>query len=71
MSDRGFAVMTGDMEIAAMNLHLKEWRSNARLIAAAPDLLAALNRLLDEPFMEHDIDGRKMAAAAIAKATGE
>ena len=46
--------------------------ANARLIAAAPDLLAALMMVLDDP---QALDGRPRTAecvrAAIAKATGE
>ena len=49
---------------------------NARLIAAAPDLLNALKRILDEPNNTMS-DGKalkeiiRIARAAIAKATGE
>ena len=46
--------------------------SNARLIAAAPDLLEALLMVLDDP---NALDGRprtyEYVRAAIAKATGE
>ena len=46
--------------------------SNARLIAAAPDLLAALFELLaeSEEFHNPNTEGWNMARAAIAKATG-
>jgi hypothetical protein len=45
--------------------------ANARLIAAAPDLLSALNRLLDDDDAHLTLQGRRnLARAAIAKATG-
>jgi hypothetical protein len=57
---------------------LEEYEANARLIAAAPELLEAL-KLVTPLFDMHDdcasIDAtssaRKIAYAAIAKATGE
>lgn len=46
--------------------------ANARLIAAAPDLLDALKELLDQDeHGEDEIWVRNKARAAIAKATGE
>ena len=54
-----------------LSVDLNEWKANARLIAAAPDLLAALRMLLDAV-----TDGRTHgpevyeAAAAISRATG-
>lgn len=51
--------------------------ANARLIAAAPDLLAALEALLDNALEDcpnptrHFIDAADAANAAIAKAKGE
>lgn len=45
---------------------LDEAKANARLIAAAPDLLAALIDLVEG----HSIGGAKRGRAAIAKATG-
>jgi hypothetical protein len=50
-----------------------QW-DNARLIAAAPDLLAALKSLVPADFAEHPGDFTPdwhAARAAIAKATGE
>lgn len=46
--------------------------ANARLIAAAPDLLAALSELLAEAeeFHNPNTEGWNMARAAIARATG-
>lgn len=56
----------------------EEDRANARLIAAAPDLLEALKAMLDaEPgygwggSSEAEIAAQELARAAIAKATGE
>jgi len=47
--------------------------ANARLIAAAPDLLAALQAIMDDPdAVDHILHLDAVAAdAAIAKATGE
>ena len=48
---------------------LKRWEANARLIAAAPDLLEALQRVADD----YEAAGVQVAdwiRAAIAKATG-
>lgn len=52
---------------------VKEQESNARLIAAAPDLLTALERLLDDSELcGHMLyDQYREARVAIAKATGE
>ena len=73
-------VMSGDNVIATVN-YVSTWGTlpgadNARLISAAPDLLAALEGLLSR----HDPDGKfepscnkpliAAARAAIAKATG-
>ena len=52
-----------------------EDEANARLIAAAPDMLAALQRIAEYPRQRNDelsiAGARAIAAAAIAKATGE
>lgn len=45
-------------------------RANARLIAAAPELLEALEALLKEVSTYHKYPTMKMAKAAIAKAKG-
>jgi len=46
--------------------------ANARLIAAAPDLLAALETLCEDKYLADPINADRMRAAreAIAKATG-
>jgi hypothetical protein len=48
-----------------------EEAANTRLIAAAPELLAALNALLDDVGRANSMLGAVQARAAIAKATGE
>lgn len=61
---------------------LIDWQANARLIAAAPDLLAALMKIIGDKPKEDvfgysaahnamDNENRAAAAAAIAKATQE
>ena len=49
--------------------------ADAQLIAAAPDMLAALQRIAEYPRQRNDelsiAGARAIAAAAIAKATGE
>lgn len=49
----------------------EETKANARLIAAAPELLQALKRLLRESDDGITIGGVEDAQAAIAQATGE
>jgi hypothetical protein len=49
----------------------KVTKANARLIAAAPELLAALNALLDDVGRTNSMLGAVQARAAIAKATGK
>jgi hypothetical protein len=64
----------GIVEICELPFHHRddENEANARLIAAAPDLLNALVMVLDDP---QALDGRPRTAEvvreAIAKATGE
>lgn len=78
--DPEWAVLTtcGGAVIANVNADKKQL-ANARLIAAAPDLLEALTDLFDAGMEsvlmgdgKHDqIEAIKKAIAAIAKATGE
>lgn len=69
----------GDTFIATVPLHggmnPTEWQANLRLIAAAPDLLAALKAMRDgaygNPSMPAENDAiDQMAETAIAKAEG-
>ena len=48
-----------------------EWHANARLIAAAPELLEVLVRALPEISVCATADILEQARSAIAKATGE
>ena len=67
----------GDIEWANHEVMQHEWEANARLIAASPDMLAALEAI--EQFdlswsnsMDTNVEGIKdIASAAIAKAKGE
>lgn len=62
-------VMAGGTYIAHTDVgNDKTNAANARLIAAAPDLLRAIERLLDSE--DCDLDQIKEAKAAISKATG-
>ena len=66
-------VMTqDDKSIALLRGYKHPYSANARLIAAAPDLLDALLMVLDDP---NALDGRprtyEYVCAAVAKATGE
>ena len=72
------AVIYNESTIAAVPIDLIQWHANARLIAAAPDLLSALQDVADElaDFCQqyHERPGEKKleaAYAAIAKAQGE
>lgn len=63
----------GDLIIASFNDQIPEGRANARLIAAAPDLLGALKALLADSYpvgTEENGDIREQALVAIAKAEG-
>ena len=61
-------------EIAGI-LHVltPEWPENARLIAAAPELLAALQELLADSYLSNPINSDRMRTAreAVAKAEGK
>lgn len=62
------------LELAAKvplrDVSINEQKANARLIAAAPDLLAALEALLDYENGIQKAQAEQMARAAIAKAGG-
>lgn len=64
-------IITGNSEYLAWldesTVAEPEWRANARLIASAPDLLAALQRIAD-PGAAEQLTSREIALAAIAKA---
>ena len=64
-----------DLDDGVANDYLYEAIANARLMAAAPDLLAALRDLLDEADLgevdEYTAPKIEAARAAIARATGD
>lgn len=68
---------TDDRAIGRVVTWRPEWRANARLVAAAPDLLAALRDIADdcgwvpEPRTGLERQMAERARAAIAKATEE
>ena len=77
-SDASLNHPQGELVLARVNVsafapHLEEPMANARLIASAPDLLSALERIESslghEPEMYSDI--LSIARAAIAKAKGQ
>jgi len=51
--------------------NVPEWEANARLIAAAPELLEALQAVVALPGFEPAEPYGKIVRAAIAKATGQ
>lgn len=66
ITDKGLAIAN------VVPWHGVEFAANARLIAAAPELLAALERLLDHTTAANkDYDATTVARAAIAKAKGQ
>jgi hypothetical protein len=78
-ADDGFmgVALCGDISWPNSDERQKEWEANARLIAAAPDLLEALKVLADQRWTDRPFHGPgsqdewlKKAAAAIANATG-
>lgn len=77
--DGCFVVETDDMTVrfVCMGLDAEGDRANACLIAAAPDLLEALRRVVNDwvapdglPFEDGEMPALDAARAAIAKATG-
>jgi hypothetical protein len=51
--------------------HNPDWKANARLVAAAPDLLEALQGLLLIVPVSRHLPSIELARRAIARATGE
>jgi uncharacterized protein YciI len=62
----------GTEQVVCSMMDGPEQVANAYLIAAAPELLAALEGLLADPYLSHSINNDRMAPAraAIAKAKG-
>lgn len=68
---RGYALAKVYLANPETRKRAPEYEANAALIAAAPDLLAALEIALDDPDSEIlGTDWERIARAAIAKATG-
>jgi hypothetical protein len=69
------AAIHSDVTIASINDDALAWKENARLISAAPDLLSALDLLLNK-INAHGLENKHMIATiekaelAIAKAKG-
>jgi hypothetical protein len=74
-ADKGLSIKAGELcLIAKIGLQTTSYKENARLIAAAPELLEALERLVAWAIiygddLENDIEF-SFAKKAIAKATG-
>jgi hypothetical protein len=64
-------VFGGICQIPHMGKHKEEHEANARLIAAAPELLEILSVLLEKYPGTIPLKYREQARAIIAKATGE
>lgn len=62
------SIYNGEGTIAKIPMDMLDWKANAHLIAAAPDLLAALIGVLQ--IADRDQVAFVAAHAAIAKATG-
>jgi hypothetical protein len=72
VSDQGGNVMIGRDHLAMVNMNLAEWRANARLIAAAPSLLEALETAIecigdDMRYVPFDVEQRMRAALVKAR----
>ncbi len=76
---RGMAIFRDGedaLSVATVNQHKSECAANAQLIAAAPDLLAALRHIAAYPDHRHSCPGdafmaiSSLAKIAIGKATG-
>ena len=59
----------GRLQYKGVEVAIKIQEANARLIAAAPDMLKALNRLLGPGGDLHNGDAQELGLAAITKAT--
>lgn len=69
----GLAVIASNGHVIYSDRHTEETEANARLIAAAPELLAALEQLSDYVGGADTAEGHpcQVAIRAIAKARGE
>ena len=72
----GAQIFTSDTNVAQANgyrIDRETVAANARLIAAAPELLEALQKIAGNTYDEwtNGADAARIARAAIAKATGE
>ena len=69
--DQGVQIRSQRDQIAKVwTMRGNEWKANARLIAAAPELLEALQAVLANSLDSKGLaDAHKQARAAIAKAT--
>jgi hypothetical protein len=47
-------IFTQNLRVASVECPRKEWKANARLIAAAPDMLAALQDIMAESSRDDD-----------------
>ncbi len=66
-----FIIHKGATDIAVTRWALGDCNANARLIAASPDLLAALQAVAALPGFEPEEPYGMVVLAAIAKATGQ
>ena len=72
--DRGLIAFVSQWKGQCHPSDMAEAAANARLISAAPDLLAACKGLLNHALAEHQFAGERLiesVRAAIAKAEGE
>jgi hypothetical protein len=72
--DTAIGVDSTNGTIIAEVVRGKQFKANARLIAAAPDMFEALRRIAEMTDIEADFDGfeaREIAIAALARAKGD
>ena len=71
--DHGFAIHAGLTIVVMIDDTMDEWKANARLISAAPELLDALKAVADDEVAMQGFHEQFRATirAAIAKAKGE